>query len=42
MLGTDGPLYVSFIDVTVDLGEVEQRKEEILSKDALVSKLVVF
>ncbi|VDC07856.1 unnamed protein product [Peniophora sp. CBMAI 1063] len=30
-----------FVDSTLDLGEVEQKKEEILSNDALVSKLVV-
>ncbi|VDC07857.1 unnamed protein product [Peniophora sp. CBMAI 1063] len=30
-----------FIDATVDLGDVEKLKEQILSKDALVSKLVV-
>ncbi|KZV70500.1 NAD-P-binding protein [Peniophora sp. CONT] len=29
-----------FVDCTIDLGDVEQRKEEILSKDALVAKLV--
>lgn len=33
--------FVSFIDATVDLGDVEQRKEQILTKDALVSKLSI-
>ena len=40
MLATNDP--VSFVDVTLDLGEVEQLKEQILDKDALVTKLVVF
>ncbi|VDB85665.1 unnamed protein product [Peniophora sp. CBMAI 1063] len=31
-----------FVDANKDLGEVQQLKEQILSKDALVNKLVVF
>ena len=34
-------LNFSFVDSTIDLGEVEKLKEQILNKDALVAKLVL-